>query len=71
MVLPSGSVPCNSQIRQMIKVVKPYIWQLVEDANLVSLSLNQRPADHCVIILCWFALFVFSLKCGFPSSYPK
>lgn len=36
MVLPSGTVPCNSHIKQMIKIVKPYIWNLVEDANLVS-----------------------------------
>lgn len=35
LVLPSGCVPCNSHIRQMIKIVKPYIWHLVEDANLV------------------------------------
>lgn len=36
LVLPTGMVPCNSHIRQMIKIVKPYIWHLVEDANLVS-----------------------------------
>ena len=35
LVLPTGIVPCNSHIRQMIKIVKPYIWHLVEDANLV------------------------------------
>jgi len=40
MVLPSGSVPCNSHIRQMIKVVKPYIWQLVEDANLLKMWIS-------------------------------
>ncbi len=39
LVLPTGMVPCNSHIRQMIKIVKPYIWHLVEDANLVKNSL--------------------------------
>ena len=33
--LPNGTVPYNSHIREMIKIVKPYIWHLVEDANLV------------------------------------
>jgi len=37
---PDGVVPCNSQIRQMIKVVKPYIWQLVEDANLLKMWIS-------------------------------
>jgi len=34
--LPSGSVPCNMHIREMMKIVKPYIWHLVEDANTVN-----------------------------------
>ena len=39
--LPSGSVPCNLHIREMMKIVKPYIWHLVEDANtVINFSLN-------------------------------
>lgn len=49
LILPSGSVPCNSQIRQMIKVVKPYIWQLVEDANLVSVQVHSFSCDTLII----------------------
>lgn len=40
MALPSGTVPCNSHIRQMIKIVKPYIWHLVEDANLLKMWIS-------------------------------
>lgn len=35
-VLPSGSVPINSHITQMVDTIKPLICQLVEEANLVS-----------------------------------
>ncbi|XP_032777394.1 proteasome activator complex subunit 3 isoform X1 [Daphnia magna] len=40
LVLPTGIVPCNSHIRQMIKIVKPYIWHLVEDANLLKMWIS-------------------------------
>lgn len=38
--LPSGSVPCNSHIREMMKIVKPYIWHLVEDANTLKMWIS-------------------------------
>ena len=37
MVLPSGAVPCNKHLCDLVHVVKPHIRQLVEDANLVCL----------------------------------
>lgn len=33
MYLPSGSVPCNSPLCEMIKIVKPIIRKLVEDCK--------------------------------------
>lgn len=36
MALPSGPVPCNKPISELISLVKPYIRELVEDSNLVS-----------------------------------
>merc|ERR1712191_33260 len=39
--LPSGSVPCNSHIREMMKIVKPYIWHLVEDGNNFGVSIQE------------------------------
>lgn len=33
MYLPSGSVPCNEPLCEMIKVVKPIIRKLVEDCK--------------------------------------
>lgn len=35
MILPSGPIPCNKPLCEMISVVKPYIIQLLEDSNLV------------------------------------
>lgn len=54
LVLPTGIVPCNSHIRQMIKIVKPYIWHLVEDANLVKIN--------------YFLLFLSSLESWYLIS---
>lgn len=34
MYLPTGSVPCNTPLCEMIKVVKPIIRKLVEDCKL-------------------------------------
>lgn len=36
MALPTGTVPCNKQLCDLVYVVKPHIRQLVEDANLVN-----------------------------------
>lgn len=38
MVLPSGPVPCNKKLCDLIYIVKPYIRQLLEDSNLVSIK---------------------------------
>lgn len=37
MVLPTGAVPCNKKLCDLIHIVKPYIRQLLEDSNLVSM----------------------------------
>jgi proteasome activator subunit 3 (PA28 gamma) len=37
MALPTGTVPCNKHLCDVVAVVKPHIRQLIEDANLVSL----------------------------------
>ena len=36
MVLPDGPVTCNQRLCDLIKIVKPYIRQLLEDSNVVS-----------------------------------
>lgn len=38
MVLPNGPVPCNKKLCDLIHIVKPYIRQLLEDSNLVSIN---------------------------------
>lgn len=38
MILPSGAIPCNKKLCNLIHIVKPYIRQLLEDSNLVSIK---------------------------------
>lgn len=38
MVLPNGPVPSNKPLSDLITIVKPYIRQLLEDSNLVSVG---------------------------------
>lgn len=40
MILPSGPIPCNKPLCDMIRIVKPYIIQLLEDSNLVIVIHN-------------------------------
>lgn len=40
MVLPTGTVPCNDPLCEMIKVVKPIIRKLVEDSNLLKMWIS-------------------------------
>lgn len=40
MSLPSGSVPCNEPLCEMIKIVKPIIRKLVEDSNLLKMWIS-------------------------------
>ncbi|XP_067636164.1 proteasome activator complex subunit 3 [Eurosta solidaginis] len=40
MCLPSGSVPCNEPLCEMIKIVKPIIRKLVEDSNLLKMWIS-------------------------------
>lgn len=40
MILPSGSVPTNKNLVDLIEEVKPHIRKLVEDSNLVSLLIK-------------------------------
>ncbi|TMW44727.1 hypothetical protein DOY81_010192 [Sarcophaga bullata] len=40
MYLPSGSVPCNEPLCEMIKIVKPIIRKLVEDSNLLKMWIS-------------------------------
>lgn len=36
MALPTGSVPCNKHLLEIVQIVKPHIRRLIEDSNLVS-----------------------------------
>ncbi|EDW00369.1 proteasome activator complex subunit 3 [Drosophila grimshawi] len=38
--IPSGTVPCNKPLCEMIKVVKPIIRKLVEDSNLLKMWIS-------------------------------
>ncbi|XP_021938452.1 proteasome activator complex subunit 3 isoform X2 [Zootermopsis nevadensis] len=40
MALPTGTVPCNKQLCELVYVVKPHIRQLVEDANLLKMWIS-------------------------------
>lgn len=40
MSLPTGSVPCNEPLCEMIKIVKPIIRKLVEDSNLLKMWIS-------------------------------
>ncbi|XP_011182416.1 proteasome activator complex subunit 3 [Zeugodacus cucurbitae] len=40
MCLPTGSVPCNAPLCEMIKIVKPIIRKLVEDSNLLKMWIS-------------------------------
>ncbi|XP_075156160.1 proteasome activator complex subunit 3-like isoform X2 [Haematobia irritans] len=40
MYLATGSVPCNTPLCEMIKVVKPIIRKLVEDSNLLKMWIS-------------------------------
>ncbi|XP_018784107.1 PREDICTED: proteasome activator complex subunit 3 [Bactrocera latifrons] len=40
MCLPTGSVPCNEPLCEMIKIVKPIIRKLVEDSNLLKMWIS-------------------------------
>lgn len=40
MTLPSGTVPCNEPLCEMIKIVKPIIRKLVEDSNLLKMWIS-------------------------------
>ncbi|XP_015509210.1 proteasome activator complex subunit 3 isoform X2 [Neodiprion pinetum] len=40
MVLPSGPVPCNKPLCELIRIAKPYIRQLVEDSNLLKMWIS-------------------------------
>lgn len=42
MVLPTGSVPCNKHLLEVVQVVKPHIRRLIEDSNLVGVFLNLK-----------------------------
>ncbi|KAH8345207.1 proteasome activator complex subunit 3 [Drosophila kikkawai] len=40
LALPTGTVPCNKPLCDMIKVVKPIIRKLVEDSNLLKMWIS-------------------------------
>lgn len=40
LALPTGTVPCNKPLCEMIKVVKPIIRTLVEDSNLLKMWIS-------------------------------
>jgi len=40
LLLPTGVVPCNKKLCELISVVKPHIRKLVEDANMVKMWIS-------------------------------
>ncbi|XP_057335648.1 proteasome activator complex subunit 3 isoform X3 [Microplitis mediator] len=40
MILPNGPIPCNKPLCDMIRIVKPYIIQLLEDSNLLKMWIS-------------------------------
>lgn len=42
LALPSGPVTCNSILSKHIDTVKPFIRELVEHANVVSMNITQK-----------------------------
>ncbi|KAJ8676108.1 hypothetical protein QAD02_011894 [Eretmocerus hayati] len=40
MILPSGPVPCNKQLSDLLQIAKPYIRQLLEDSNLLKMWIS-------------------------------
>jgi len=40
MILPSGPILCNKPICDIIRIVKPYILQLLEDSNLLKMWIS-------------------------------
>lgn len=40
LALPTGKVTCNTPICELIKVVKPFIRELVEDSNLLKMWIS-------------------------------
>ncbi|XP_076633185.1 proteasome regulator gamma isoform X1 [Colletes latitarsis] len=40
MVLPNGPVPCNKPLCELIRIVKPYIRELLEDSNLLKMWIS-------------------------------
>lgn len=47
MVLPTGSVPTNKHLVDLIGSVKPHIRKLVEDSNLVRCLLSNQNMLYC------------------------
>ncbi|KAG8236760.1 hypothetical protein J437_LFUL015825 [Ladona fulva] len=37
MALPTGLIPCNKHMCELVHILKPHIRQLVEDANLIPI----------------------------------
>lgn len=56
MILPTGSVPTNKNLVDLIDNVKPHIRKLVEDSNLVSPELKNtifgKNADYSKSMQC-------------------
>ncbi|KAK0175252.1 hypothetical protein PV327_009016 [Microctonus hyperodae] len=40
MILPNGPIPCNKPLCDMVRIVKPYIIQLLEDSNLLKMWIS-------------------------------
>lgn len=54
MALPSGSVPCNKHLMEVVQIVKPHIRRLIEDSNLVRgflICAKKNPVCNAVLFL--------------------
>lgn len=54
LALPTGTVTCNTPICELIKVVKPFIRELVEDSNLLKMWISFMSESRSKSWICSF-----------------
>ncbi|KAH8245031.1 hypothetical protein KR032_004261 [Drosophila birchii] len=65
LALPSGTVPCNKPLCDMIKVVKPIIRKLVEDCKYSLASSIKSSRISCAVFLFFFAANLLKMWISF------
>lgn len=68
MALPNGTVPCNTPLCDMIKVVKPIIRTLVEDckypSRLITAPLTPIPIFAANLLKMWISFMIPKIEDG-------